>query len=155
MIFLGIYVFDSLILVGETLRNITTCLAGYVFIRLVKLGKGRLAWCSLIRSLMTCICLSNFRTWSCAAVVLRVLLTNFSSRNWNSESTNIVPTCKPCCTYFDALVAHASTPFSNTTFLSFAPRYIFGSPVDPDIMLKKLSSLCRAVSAVWWIARQY
>ena len=43
MIVRGMYVFDIPILGGGALRNITTCLANYIFIRLVKLSKGMLA----------------------------------------------------------------------------------------------------------------
>ena len=69
--------------------------ASYIVVHLVKLGKGRLAWCDHMRSLITCICLSTSGTWSRAPVVFRVVLTTFSSSDLNSRSKKIVTTCKP------------------------------------------------------------
>ena len=43
MIVRGLYVFESPLLGGKALRNIITCLSNSIFIRLVKLEKGRLA----------------------------------------------------------------------------------------------------------------
>ena len=96
MIVRGLYVFEIPLLGGKALRNTKTCLDSSIVIRLAKLGKGRLAWCDHIRSLMTWICLSTSETWSNAPVVFRVVMDTFSSRNCNSESTGIVTTCKLC-----------------------------------------------------------
>ena len=90
MTVIRLYVFDIPLLGGKSLRNITTCLASSMAMHLVKLGKGRLAWCARIFSLMTFICLSTYGTWSRAPVVLRVVLTTFYLRDWNLGSTNIV-----------------------------------------------------------------
>ena len=92
----GMYVVNSPLLGGKSFRNITTCLAKSIFIGLVKLGKVRLALCAHIQSLITYICFSTSGTWSRASVVLSAVLTTFTSRNWNSGSTHIVHTCKPC-----------------------------------------------------------
>ena len=43
MIVCGLYVVDIPVLVIKASRNITTCLANSIAVRLVKLGKGRLA----------------------------------------------------------------------------------------------------------------
>ena len=80
----------------KVFRNITTFLASFMVICLVKLEKGRLAWCARMCSLINCICLSTSGTWSRASVLLRVVLTTFSSSDYNSGSTNILNTCKPC-----------------------------------------------------------
>ena len=96
MIVCGLYVFDSQMLGGKALRNITMCLVSSIVIRLVKLGKVRLEGCARMRSLITGICLSTSGTWSRAPVVFRVVLTNFSSSDLNYRSTNIMTTCKPC-----------------------------------------------------------
>ena len=86
MIVSGLYVFDSPLLGVKALRDITMCLAISIYIRLVKLGKVKLAWFAFIRSLITSIYLSISGTWSCAPVVFRVVLNRFSSSDLNSRS---------------------------------------------------------------------
>ena len=81
MIVCGLYVVYIPIVGGKELRNITTCLANSIFIRLVKVGKGGLALCDYIRYLVSCIYLSTSGTLSHTPVVLRDLLTTLSSRN--------------------------------------------------------------------------
>ena len=93
MIVRGLYVFDSPLLGEKALMNITACLASSMVIHLVKQAKCMLVWCAHMRSMITCICHSTSGTWSRAPVVIRVVLTNFSSSDLNYEYTNIVTTC--------------------------------------------------------------